>query len=178
MGITVVYVATLGFAVKLIGETDKHRSELANVVNRLAAIEIILFNTILTIPIANVSMITLYCHNSSMYHLTRKCYDPAHIVLCVLSAINLLVIVLSTLLYWFIFYVRNPFSKSYYALFNNLYKLGKFLLKILPPLYFVIDIEHDFQSIYTIIFVILVVVYIGFFRISCIHNFYENYFYL
>lgn len=94
-----------------------------------------------------------------------------------LSGLNLLVLLVSGLLYWFIFYTRNPFSHGYYALSNNLFRLGKLAIKILMPLYFVVDQKQTLQNVYVIIQMVLILAYIVFFRINSIHNSYENYFY-
>lgn len=98
-------------------------------------------------------------------------------MLCVVSVVNVLVIVVEGLLYWFLFYVRNPFSRSYYALANNLFRLGKIVLKIFAPVYFVVDHKLTLQNVYVIVQTVLILAYIFFFRINSIHNFYENYFY-
>lgn len=45
-------------------------------------------------------------------------------------------------------YVRNPFLKSYYALSDNQNKLGKLLIKIIPPLYLVIDGNSHFSNLF------------------------------
>lgn len=156
---------------------EKQKSEFANFIHTFATFQIILLNTVLTIPIFNVSAITLYCQEGSPYHETTQCYDLVHIIMCVFASFNLLVLILESLLYWFIFYLRNPFSKSYYALSNNLNKLGKLLIKILPPLYFVVDVGGDFQNIYVFLFLFLTIAYIAFFRIMSIHNFHQNFFY-
>lgn len=79
--------------------------------------------------------------------------------------------------YGFIFYIRNPFSKSYYSVPANLHRLAKLLLKLLPPLYFVVDIADSFQNVYVIVFMILSLAYVAFFRINSAHSFNHSYFY-
>lgn len=178
-----LHVGTLALSIKSVIWIKKsggvERSQFSTILHKVATFQIVLLNTIFIVPIFNVSVITLYCDKASIYHSNRSqgCYDTTHIVLCILSAVNVLILIVESLFYGFIFYIRNPFSKSYYSLPANLHRLAKLLLKLLPPLYFVVDIGNKFQNIYVIIFMILALAYVAFFRINSTHSFNHNYFY-
>ena len=178
--LVIIFIVLVAVSVKItISYNYIRKPEYLNTLNKIVTYSFILFNTILTIPVYNVSIITLYCDKNSIYYnkTSNKCYDSTHIVMCIFAAINLFVILISSLIYWFLFYLRDPFNKGYYSLANNLFRLGKLVIKLLPPAYFLIDVEHSYQNIYVVVLLVLVFAYIAFFKINSIHNFYQNYFY-
>lgn len=178
--LVIIFVGLVIVSIKItISHSYIKKPEYLNTLNKIVTYLFILFNTILTIPVYNVSIITLYCDKNSIYHnkTSGKCYDSIHIAMCIFAAINLFVILMSSLIYWFLFYFRDPFYKGYYSLANNLFRLGKLVIKLLPPAYFLIDVNHSYLNIYVGVSLVLVFAYIAFFRINSIHNFYQNYFY-
>ena len=87
-----------------------------------------------------MSVIALFCNPDTTYYSpTAVCYEGEHLGLCIMAGFTLVVIFLDSLVFCILFYTRNPFSKSYYAVPNNLFRLGKLIIKIGPPVYFVID---------------------------------------
>ena len=107
-----------------------------------AAISILLFNTVLTIPITAVSIITLTCREGNIYYPPdAECFGPYHAPLAVLAIINLIVVVVEGQFYWFLYYEKDPFSKSYFSINHGLPRLGKFLLKMVSAIYFGADID-------------------------------------
>ena len=55
----------------------------------------------------------------------------------------------ATFIYQFMFYItRNPFVFCYYTCSNNLWMLGKLLLKLAPAIFLVIDSELKFDVLY------------------------------
>ncbi len=51
----------------------------------------------------------------------------------------MLLLVISTAIYWFLYFNKNPFSKDFLAKYSNDYVLGKFIVKVLPIVYLAID---------------------------------------
>ena len=139
-------------------------TEIAKLVHKSATVTFILNNTVFTIPLVGISAITLYCADNSPYHTGRTCYDVEHIIYCVMAAIIMILLIVESLIYWFIFYIKNPFSRCYLANPDNLWKIAKVLVKSAPPIYFVIDYTNTLQNVYVFAYLILNGGFFVFFR--------------
>lgn len=165
-------------AVSVVVIISRIKGELWKTLHKIVAINFVLLNSILTVPIFNVSIITLYCDAEGDYYPSDyTCYDLNHIILCVLAVICMIVVITGTLFNWLLFYDRDPTSRSFLGVSSSLYKLGKVLLKIIPPVYFVIDSSQNYQNVYIFVALALVVAYIFFFRMFSIHNSNQSHFY-
>jgi hypothetical protein len=60
--VVVVHLGSLALSVKYYRVNEDVKSEFVNIVHSFTMIQIVLVNTVLTIPIFNVAAITLYCH--------------------------------------------------------------------------------------------------------------------
>ena len=65
-----------------------------------------------------------------------------------MAAFIMILLIVESLIYWFIFYIKNPFSRCYLANPDNLWKLDKLLVKAAPPIYFVVDYASNLQNVY------------------------------
>lgn len=179
LAFSLVMLEVVVLIISVVVVMSRVRGELWKSLHKVVAIQFVLINTIFTIPIFNVSIITLYCDASGDYYPSDYvCYNLNHIVLCALAGICLLVIVVVTLLNWLIFYDKDPTSRSFLAVPSNLSRLGKMLVKILPPIYFVIDVGKNYQNVYIFIQLALVVAYIFFLRMFSVHNYNQIHFYV
>lgn len=179
--VTLIYILTLGLSYRLRPDPSliREKQKVQFLLQKIATYQFVLFNTIFTIPFLNVSVITLYCNQGSAYHQQGlTCYQGSHIALCFLTGVILIVLLLNALVFWFFFYTRNPFSNSFYAVPNNLFRLGKLALKWAPPIYFVVDYEGSFENLYVFILFAMQAVYVGFFRFFSPHNFKELHFFV
>lgn len=125
------------------------------------------------LPIFNISIIALYCNKSSIYYQNsgEECYNVPHIIFLIFCVLNILVILIESFIYWYLFYLRNPFSKSYYAVASNLFRLGKQLIKLVSPLYFLIDFKYGYINVFIFLMTGLLFGFIFFLRINTIHSF-------
>lgn len=114
---------------------------MAEVMAKIANFQILLINTILTGPIFNIIITTLYCKPESAYHLGEVCYTPTGIIYCVLAAITGIVIIVEGILFALVYYAKNPFTRGCLNGPSNIYYIGKLCLKTLPSLYFIIDYD-------------------------------------
>ena len=58
-----------------------------------------------------------------------------------MAGIIVVVILLESIFWTFVFYIKNPFDRTTLAAPSNIYYIGKIILKILPPIYFMIDTQ-------------------------------------
>ena len=94
-----------------------------------------------------------------------------------MAVICLLVVIIEGVFKFILFYDKNPVSTSPLGVNNNLYQLGRLVLKLVPPIYFIIDVDRTYQNIYIIVQAALVLAYLFFFRMFSIHHYNQNSFY-
>lgn len=94
----------------------------------------------------------------------------------VMAGFILLMVVGELQIYWLLYYTKNPFSKSYNALPTGLPRLGKFLLKVLPTIYFAMGLEISYLNLYCVGAVALFIAYLFFLRLNSSHSFNESFF--
>ena len=141
------------------------------VILRVAAYSVAIFNTVLTIPIVSASMITLFCSQESIYHKdTIGCSSNLHFFEIFAAVINLIVVVIEAQFYWFFLHSKNPFSRSYFAIPSGLPRLGKFILKLVPTVYFAAGVSGDFLNLFNYLMVAMFVAFMFFVRINSIHS--------
>ena len=181
-GMTLIFIITIALSIRYRQDPKKRqeKEKLAEILKKAAAYQFILMNTVLTIPLINISIIALYCTPESSYysHSSMTCYQSSHLAFCFLAAFTLLVVVADSLIFWFLFYTKNPFSKSFYAVPNNLFRLAKLAIKIAPPVYWAVDSGANFQDLYIFLFVIMQAIYLIFFRMFTAHNYKEKDFFV
>lgn len=115
--------------------------------------------------------VTLYCDTNSPYHLGEVCYDTQGIAYCIIACVVALVLIIEGGLYAFLYYLKNPFSRGCLSAPSNIYYIGKFCLKILPCLYFLIDYELKYVHVYIFAYVIVFAGYLFLFRMWSYHTF-------
>ena len=89
---------------------------------------------------------------------------------------NALVVLLEQQFYWFFFSTRNPFSQSYSAIPSGLPRLGKFALKLVPAVFFGLELPERYINLYVILIVLLHLAYLYFLRLDSIHSFNSSFF--
>ncbi len=94
---------------------------------------------ILTIPLFGLSLVVLYCDSNNPYHSGQTCYDSDHILFCLLAGIFMVLNFTQNMIFSFIYYNKSPLYSHYLAQPNSYYSAVKLLLKILLPLYYLID---------------------------------------
>lgn len=120
-------------------------SRLALPVHCLFCLTIVIFS-----PSFLINLATLVCSSSSPYHQTRTCYSGYHILLSLMSIVNLIWLFF-VVTYQVMFYMsRNPFLPSYYSCSSNLWMLGKFVAKIGPAIFLVMDVNLNFKVLYIV----------------------------
>ncbi len=84
----------------------------------------------------------------------------------------MLLVIISSVIYWFVYFDKNPFCKDFLAKYSNNYILGKFIIKVLPIIYLSIDgLDMKYINIFVVGHVGLLCGYIFFFRIYSIHDY-------
>ena len=114
-------------------------SETAEMFAKVTNVQIILMNTVLTGPIFGVVATTLYCDNAADYHLGEVCYTVSEIPYYIMAVVVGVSLILQGFMYSLLYYNKNPFNRSCLGTPTNFSYLGKFWIKVLPPLYFLID---------------------------------------
>lgn len=75
------------------------------------------------------------------------------------------------------YFTKNPFSRCCLATSDNFWNLGKFIVKVIPSVYFVADINGSFENVYMFALAVMLCGYIFLFRLFSRHTFNERYFY-
>lgn len=146
-------------------------SEATEMMAKISNFQILLMNTVLTGPLFNIVITTLYCNAESPYHLGETCYTPTAIAYCVLATIVGVVLVVEGALFSFLYYIKNPFSRGCLSTPSNIYYIGKLCLKTLPSLYFIIDYDLEYIHVYIFAYVIVFAGYLFFFRMFSHHTY-------
>jgi hypothetical protein len=146
---------------KSVEDRNFHKNRLEYLINLL----MVCFNTILTIPVCQTSISSIYCLPSGPYSAMQNCYSTSQICIAILATINFAWLLLSNLYFSLYYFSRNPFSTNFLTCSSNWWNLGKFAIKITPVFYF----SYDSQLAYPVLFLVMINAcyggYIGVFRI-------------
>jgi hypothetical protein len=118
----------------------------------------VLYTTILTIPIFQTSLTAFYCSVDNPFTSQQDCYIGSHIIIVIMGIINCLWLLLVNAFYAMYYYSRNPFSENFMTCSSNWHSLGRFLIKIVPMIF----IMYDPLFQYSVLFLIVMnVAYLG-----------------
>jgi len=99
----------------------------------------ILMCTVLTIPIAFPSVVSIYCSNGDLYNRGHQCYKTFHMFLLLSSLVNLVWLVFIHLVFCLFYFNRNPFWSDIFSMSIPLWNIVKFLVKLIPSGYSYLD---------------------------------------
>ena len=71
---------------------------------------IVLYTTVLTIPMFQTSVTAFYCAQSNPFTSRQECYVGSHVLIAILGLLNMLCLMLVNVFYAMYYYSRNPFS--------------------------------------------------------------------
>jgi hypothetical protein len=106
---------------------------------RIGAFTFFLLVKVLNGPMLGLSVKVLYCNAKDPTRLFEQCYSPEHIVYCCLAAWLLLCNIYQPAIYGLFCYAKNPMIGSGVGMPNRNYALSKGVLKLLFPIYFVLN---------------------------------------
>lgn len=152
--------------------------EFAKYLKKIVNFQLILNVKVAAGPILAVAVNVFYCQSSSPYRVTGVCYEPVHIVYCVLCGIIVLLILLQVLFFGTFYFIKNPLSSSYLGDYNRYYTLSKGLIKILLPTYFAVDYKLSLSLVYVFMLTALLGAYVGWHRLFSIHSYQQDHFYI
>ena len=133
---------------------------------------------VLSGPILAFCVNQLYCTQSTPFHFDIKCYSPIHITFCVISGILLFILLFEIVCYVSFYYIKNPLSCSYLGQQNQYYMISKSVIKLLLPVYFLVDLELAYSMVYTWALVGVWGIYIFWHRLMSIHTHKQSHFYV
>ena len=128
-------------------------------------------------PFIGLSISVLYCDEKSPYHQGAQCYNPSHIMNCILAVILLLSMILSLVIYSLFYFTKNPLEGGCLGHPNRNYMLSKGLLKLLFPIFFALNASLNLSFLFLIFAPALWGTYIFFHRINSLHSFNHRHFY-
>ena len=95
------------------------------------------------------SLLAFYCTNNNPYHPARTCYDTFHLMLIFMGFLNIAWLLIINVYYFMIYYTKNPFVKdNFLVIASPLWKLVKFVVKIVPAGYLIYDVNIVFNYLY------------------------------
>lgn len=95
------------------------------------------------------SLLAFYCTNNNPYHPGRTCYDTFHLMLIFMGFLNIAWLLIINVYYFMIYYTKNPFVKdNFLVIASPLWKLVKFVVKIVPTGYLIYDVNIVFNYLY------------------------------
>lgn len=101
-----------------------------------------------------------------------------HLVLCFLCVLNLLLVAVEIFLYVFLYYIKNPLNTSYMAQPNQYYLISKSALKLVLPIFFLVDYTLSLEMVYKWVLATLLGGYIFWHRLFSIHSYCQRHFYI
>jgi hypothetical protein len=170
--VQIILLAVAFYAIKV---SSKH--VLVSFLYKFVNLQFILTVKILTIPFIGLSMIVLYCDPKNPYHLGQTCYDGIHIAYCALSIFIIVFLIIQNFVNTFYFYTKSPLYFYFLAQPNNYYSGVKFLIKILLPLYFLIDPFVKYSDVYSFAILGAFAAYLFFLRLFSTCNYNKQHFY-
>ena len=117
--------------------------------------------TILTIPIAFPSVNSIYCSETDLYNTGHSCYKTFHMFLVLSSIWNLLWLIFIHIIFSMFYFNRNPFSRDIFSMSSPQWNFVKFLVKIIPTAYTLLDPKFDYTIAYLFGIPALYVIYIA-----------------
>lgn len=163
--------------------TEKINKEVAdknfhkNKVEFYANLLMVLYTTILTIPIFQTSVTAFYCSADNPFTSQQNCYVGSHIIIVIMGILNCMWLLVVNAYYTMYYYSRNPFSSSFMTCSSNWHNLGKFLIKITPMIFMMYDPSFNFSALFLIIMNLAYAGYLAFFS-RLLFGFYRYNFHL
>lgn len=140
--------------------TIKKQSRLSIIVHYL----FIFYATVGAVPSLSINMPIIACINASPFTSHFTCFQGIHVLYFILSLINVLWL-MSCVLLLFLFYIDiSPFNCEYFSASSNLWLLLKFAIKFGSSLFITLDPKLEFNRLYLVVCVGLLLAYFGIFR--------------
>lgn len=119
----------------------------------------------------------IYCTPSNSKHSNIVCYDVQGSSYTVIAGIFCIFLIIQMLVFSLIYFIKNPFNSSYMGFPNRYYIISKSVLKMMLPIYFMVDTSLSIISVYKFIIVGLLGFYIFWHRLFSIHSYNQKHFY-
>jgi hypothetical protein len=128
-------------------------------------------------PFFAVLVRIIYCTSSNSKHTNVVCYDLQGSINTALSGFLCILLVIEMLIFSLIYYIKNPFNSSFMGVPNRYYMISKSILKMMLPIYFMVDTTLSIIAVYKFLLVGLLGIYIFWHRLLSIHTYNQIHFY-
>ncbi|CAD8089671.1 unnamed protein product [Paramecium primaurelia] len=108
----------------------------------------LLLNTILTIPIFNSFIATIFCNSDAPFSDGLECYAGLHFLHISLAIIGLILFLINVLYFGLLYAELNPSSPIPFASPQSKTQLVRQLIKIILPLYVTLDFNGEIAEVY------------------------------
>ena len=132
---------------KEVANRNFHKNKVEFFINLM----MVLYSTVLTIPMFQTSLTAFYCSSDNPFTSIQNCYIDAHILIAILGVLNFVWLVVVSAYYMMYYYSRNPFSDNFMTCSNNWHSLGKLVIKIAPMIYMMYDPQFNFPVLFLVV---------------------------
>jgi hypothetical protein len=153
------------------------KGEIFKYFRKIVNYQFIITNKMLFGPLFALLVRIIYCTPSNSVNTNIVCYDTQGSIHTVISGIFCILLIIQMLIFSLIYFTKNPFNSSYMGFPNRYYIISKSLLKMMLPVYFMVDTTLSIISVYKFILVGLLGFYIFWHRLLSIHSYSQKHFY-
>ena len=126
---------------------NNKKSTLINYALKIFGLYALLLNTVLTIPFFQIFLATIYCDPADEIHVDMVCYSGIYFLHLIVACIGILLLVAFTLLFTLLYIDLNPNSSIPFAASQSKLSIVKLAIKIMLPLYIVLDFKVAYSII-------------------------------
>ena len=128
-------------------DRNYHKNKIEYFINLM----IMLYTTVLVIPMYQCSLTAFYCDSANPFASQQQCYVGPQIIIAAMGFLNLAWLLFLNFFVSLYYYNRNPFSTSYSTVSSNWYNLGRFMVKAAPMTYLMYDPTISFPILFLIV---------------------------
>ena len=165
-----IVISSLGVLMNKKGEIFKYFRKIVNY-------QFMITNQMLFGPLFALLVRIIYCTPSNSADIEIVCYDVQGSIQAAISGVLCLFLIIQMLVFSLIYFIKNPFNSSYMGVPNRYYMISKSFLKMILPIYFMVDTSLSIISVYKFILVGLLGFYIFWHRLLSVHSYNQKHFY-
>ena len=164
-------------AISSYGVLMNKKGEIFKYFRKIVNYQFIITNKMLFGPLFALLVRIIYCTPSNSVNKNIVCYDVQGSIHTAISGIFCSILIIQMLIFSLIYFIKNPFNSSYMGVPNRYFIISKSILKMMLPVYFMVDTTLSIISVYKFILVGLLGFYIFWHRLLSIHSYNQKHFY-
>lgn len=174
---TYLVIQFIFIAASSYGVLKNKKGEMFKYFRKIANYQFIITNKMLFGPFFALLVRITYCTSTNSKITNIVCYDLQGSIETVISGFFCLLLIIQMLIFSMIYFIKNPFNSSYMGVPNRYYMISKSVIKMVLPVYFMVDTSLEVITVYKFILTGLLGFYIFWHRLLSIHSYNQKHFY-